>query len=57
VAVCDSAYEELGAPVHWSVPDPVLVGTVAAFARVYADIERRVDRLAATLHGQPEEGR
>jgi protein-tyrosine-phosphatase/DNA-binding MarR family transcriptional regulator len=57
VAVCDNAYEELGAPVHWSVPDPVRVDTAAAFQRAFTDIERRVDRLAAALDRQPEEGR
>ena len=55
VAVCNSAYEELGAPVHWSVPDPVRVGTAAAFERAYEEIEQRVDRLAAAV--DPEEGR
>lgn len=57
VAVCDNAYEELGSPVHWSVPDPVRVDTAAAFERAYEDIERRVDRLAAALDSQSEEGR
>jgi protein-tyrosine-phosphatase len=54
VAVCDSAYEELGAradQVHWSVPDPVRVGTDAAFERAYQDIEARVGRLATALVG------
>jgi ArsR family transcriptional regulator, arsenate/arsenite/antimonite-responsive transcriptional repressor / arsenate reductase (thioredoxin) len=57
VAVCDKAYEELGAPVHWSVPDPVSVDTAAAFERAFTDIERRVDRLAAALDRQPDERR
>lgn len=57
VAVCDSAYEEMGAPVHWSVPDPVRTGTAAAFARAFTDIEGRVDRLAAAMERQSEEGR
>jgi ArsR family transcriptional regulator, arsenate/arsenite/antimonite-responsive transcriptional repressor / arsenate reductase (thioredoxin) len=49
VAVCDSAYEELGAApgrLHWSIPDPVRVDTQAAFERAYEQIEQRVDRLA-----------
>jgi protein-tyrosine-phosphatase len=49
VAVCDSAYEELGAGpnrLHWSVPDPARVDTQAAFERAYEQIEQRVDRLA-----------
>jgi protein-tyrosine-phosphatase/DNA-binding HxlR family transcriptional regulator len=52
VAVCDSAYEELGAApgrLHWSVPDPVPVGTAAAFERAYREIEQRVDRLAGAV--------
>ena len=52
VAVCDSAYEELGAryeQVHWSVPDPVPAGTDTAFERAYADLDTRVDRLAAAV--------
>jgi protein-tyrosine-phosphatase/DNA-binding HxlR family transcriptional regulator len=54
VAVCDSAYEELGAGphrLHWSVPDPVPVGTQAAFERAYEEIEQRVDRLAGAVEG------
>lgn len=50
VAVCDNAYEELRGRVpitlHWSVPDPVRVGTDDAFDRVIDDIEDRVGRLA-----------
>ena len=53
VAVCDSAYEELGpdpARLHWSVPDPVRTDDDAAFERAYADLDGRVDRLAAVVH-------
>lgn len=52
VAVCDSAYEELGsAPerLHWSVPDPVRVDTDAAFERAYEDLDERVDRLVTAV--------
>jgi protein-tyrosine-phosphatase len=52
VAVCDGAYEELGAApgrLHWSVPDPVPVDTQAAFERAYEEIEQRVDRLAGAV--------
>jgi protein-tyrosine-phosphatase/DNA-binding HxlR family transcriptional regulator len=48
VAVCDSAYEELGevaARLHWSVRDPVRVDTQAAFEKAYEEIEQRVNRL------------
>ena len=49
VAVCDNAHEELpadAARLHWSVPDPVRVGTAAAFDAAYDEISRRVDLLA-----------
>jgi protein-tyrosine-phosphatase len=49
VVVCDNAHEELDPTLprlHWSVPDPVRVGTDAAFDDAYADIDRRVHRLA-----------
>lgn len=48
VAVCDSAYEELGPAagrLHWSVPDPARVDTPAAFESAYEEIEERVGRL------------
>ena len=50
VAVCDNAHEELAvdtARLHWSVPDPVRVGTAAAFDAAYDEISRRVGLLAA----------
>jgi protein-tyrosine-phosphatase/DNA-binding HxlR family transcriptional regulator len=58
IAVCDSAHEELtsGAArprLHWSVPDPVRVGTDAAFEAAYTDLAGRVERLAPTLAGEP----
>lgn len=60
VAVCDSAHEKLGsrAPsrLHWSVPDPVRVGTDDAFEHALRLIEERVARLAAAvpnLEGPP----
>ncbi len=52
VAVCDNAYEELDpgtARVHWSVPDPVRVGTAAAFDSAYDDLAARVAHLAPRL--------
>jgi protein-tyrosine-phosphatase/DNA-binding HxlR family transcriptional regulator len=52
VAVCDSAYEELGAGqnrLHWSVPDPIRVDTPTAFERAYEEIEQRVDRLVGAV--------
>ena len=52
VAVCDAAYEELGPRherLHWSVPDPVRVGTPAAFEQAYEELEQRVDRLVGAV--------
>jgi protein-tyrosine-phosphatase/DNA-binding transcriptional ArsR family regulator len=51
VTVCDLAHEQLGgrAGLHWSVPDPVRVGSERAFERVYDDLVARVDRLAPNV--------
>ena len=48
VSVCDLAHEELGrfSELHWSIPDPVRVGTAPAFDAAYAEIENRVAELA-----------
>lgn len=53
VSVCDAAHEELEdigrEHLHWSVPDPVRVGTDAAFERAYEMVAGRVVRLAETV--------
>jgi protein-tyrosine-phosphatase len=51
VTVCDNAHEELGAAghLHWSIPDPVRVGTDDAFDTVYVELERRIAELAPRL--------
>ncbi|GAB3197510.1 helix-turn-helix domain-containing protein [Nocardioides hungaricus] len=48
VSVCDLAHEELGlvSQLHWSIPDPVRVGTAPAFDTAYIEIEHRVAALA-----------
>jgi len=51
VSVCDRAREG-GFPfdsptLHWSVPDPVADGRAAAFTAAFAEISRRIERLAA----------
>lgn len=48
VTVCDVAHEELrgAGRLHWSVADPVPVGTDAAFDVAVDDLARRVDTLA-----------
>jgi protein-tyrosine-phosphatase/DNA-binding transcriptional ArsR family regulator len=56
VTVCDNAHEELQRrygdrrdAAHWSVPDPVAVGSAAAFDAVYDDLATRVTHLADRL--------
>jgi hypothetical protein len=50
VTVCDRAHEELDAPeewLHWSVPDPVPVGTKAAFDAVIVELDGRIRAVMA----------
>ena len=51
VTVCDAAHEELDEPdvLHWSVPDPVRVGTDTAFESAFADLARRVTDIAPRI--------
>ncbi len=51
VTVCDAAHEHLHDPdtLHWSVADPVVTGTDAAFDAAVADLARRIDELAPHL--------
>jgi protein-tyrosine-phosphatase/DNA-binding transcriptional ArsR family regulator len=52
VTVCDHAHEEIdpaSVRAHWSVPDPVAVGTARAFDAAYADLDDRVTHLAPRL--------
>lgn len=51
VTVCDLAHEELAVPreLHWSVPDPVRVGTPQAYDVAYDELEGRVAALATRL--------
>lgn len=53
IAVCDNAHEDLTGRarprLHWSVPDPVRVGTDAAFEAAYTDLAGRIDRLAPVI--------
>ena len=55
VTVCDRAHEELGdhAARHWSVPDPVPVGTDTAFESAYSELSSRVTAMADRLHVAP----
>jgi protein-tyrosine-phosphatase len=60
ITVCDRAHEELHHPrsVHWSVPDPVRVGTAAAFDAAFDELSRRVSVLAPriTASGEGSDG-
>ena len=50
ITVCDQAYEELDGPegwLHWSVSDPVPVGTKAAFDATVAELRERISSVAA----------
>lgn len=51
ISVCDRA-NEAGLPLvterfHWSVPDPVRIGTLKAFRSAFGDIAQRVDQLTS----------
>lgn len=51
VTVCDNAHEELGLTgnLHWSIPDPVRIGTASAFDSAYDELQRRISELAPRL--------
>ncbi len=51
VTVCDNAHEEIGVSghLHWSIPDPVRIGSVDAFDTAYDELERRIIQLAPRL--------
>lgn len=51
VTVCDNAHEELGVAghLHWSIPDPVRIGTDDAFDSTYDELDRRITALAPRL--------
>lgn len=51
ITVCDNAHEELGVTgnLHWSIPDPVRVGSDEAFDAAYDELERRITELAPRL--------
>lgn len=49
VTVCDRAHEELDATpdwLHWSIPDPVEVGTRQAFDTALAELDHRISAIA-----------
>lgn len=51
VTVCDQAHEELAPPPtawHWSIPDPVEVGTDAAFDAAVHALDERITELTGS---------
>ena len=51
ITVCDVAHEEgVAEPgwLHWSIPDPVPIGTPAAFDAALAELRDRISDLVAT---------
>lgn len=54
VSVCDAVNEDLGPMVnpriHWSVPDPAIAGTDAAFDAAVTELRDRVTHLAPRVH-------
>jgi ArsR family transcriptional regulator, arsenate/arsenite/antimonite-responsive transcriptional repressor / arsenate reductase (thioredoxin) len=61
VSVCDSVNEELGPlrnpRIHWSIPDPALVGTDAAFTTAVDDLRDRVTHLAPRVRYRRHQSR
>lgn len=54
ITVCDSADREVTARhTHWSIPDPVPVGTSAAFERTLADLTNRIDGWVQAAEDRP----
>lgn len=53
VSVCDRANEgelpEAARHLHWSVPDPVRVGTLDAFRSAFDDIAERISHLSGVI--------
>ncbi len=50
ITLCDAAHEELGTgALHWSIPDPVAVGTDAAFDSAFEEIAERIENLATRI--------
>lgn len=57
ITVCDSADREVDTGhTHWSIPDPVPVGTSAAFERTLADLTERIDGWVQAADERPTSG-
>lgn len=61
ITVCDKAHEELAGSdgLHWSLRDPVLIGTAAEFDHTVTELAERIGQLAPRLQrvGQQPESR
>lgn len=56
ITVCDSADREVTrVHTHWSVPDPVPVGTTAAFEQTLTDLTTRIDGWVQATADRPRE--
>lgn len=56
VTVCDQAHEEIAADdtwLHWSIPDPVTVGSRAAFDATVARLRQRITALISEPQVEP----
>jgi protein-tyrosine-phosphatase len=51
VTVCDNAHEELArlGGIHWSIPDPLRLGTKGAFDKAFDEIAHRISNLAPRI--------
>jgi len=51
IAVCDNAHEELAdhPGLHWSIPDPVPLGSAEAFETALTDLTTRITRVAPRI--------
>lgn len=52
ITVCDAAFEKLGrdrVQAHWSIPDPVLLGTDHAFDQVVTELKNRITQTKGKL--------
>ena len=67
ITVCDQAHDDLPRTIaglgaqpmsrlHWSVPDPVAIGSARAFERAYEEIAERISPLAAAQHPTTTKG-
>jgi len=67
ITVCDQAHDDLSRTIaspstqpmsrlHWSVPDPVAIGSTRAFERAYEELAERISPLAVAKHPTTTKG-